>query len=102
MKKTVLNSATLAIVVSAFAATGASAFERHRTVTGPYGGSAHFHAKGSCTSNSCARTATRTGPNGATFQRSGAATCANGVCSAARVTTLPSGQIVTRQGSIHR
>ncbi|MGQ9365857.1 hypothetical protein [Azospirillum sp. A39] len=92
---------TLAALLCLAGATGAQAWERNRSLTGPRG-TATFDASGSCADGRCSRAVTRTGPAGRTASRQGSAGCQDGTCSGTRTTTGPAGATVTRQGSISR
>lgn len=101
MKK-FLTLTALAAVLSISAAANADAFQRHGTVTGPYGGTASVHAYGGCAGGVCSRNVTRTGPYGYTANRNGSVSCAGGQCSGSVTTTGPYGNTVVRQGTISR
>ncbi|NYZ14340.1 hypothetical protein HL658_17425 [Azospirillum sp. RWY-5-1] len=81
--------------------TGANAWERNRSFTGPWG-STSYSATGSCSSGSCSRQTTRTGPEGRTATRTGSAGCVDGACSASRTVTTPAGDTYSHTGSISR
>lgn len=80
----------------------ANAWERHRTVVGPYGGSASFHGRGSCANGRCSSMQTWTGPAGRTVTRNGSSSCYGGVCSGSATYTGPRGGSFTRSRSFRR
>lgn len=96
--KSHLAIAALAAALTTATAAGASAGERHGTVTGPRG-TATVDAYGSCSNGSCSRSITRTGPYGYQMNRQGSASCQGSQCSGTRTTTGPHGNTVTRSGT---
>lgn len=82
--------------------TPANAWERHRTVVGPYGAQANVHGSGSCANGSCSSTQTWTGPAGRTITRHGSSSCYGGVCSGRATYTGPRGRTFTRYRRFRR
>lgn len=100
MNKLIALSA-LAGLLTLAASTGASAWTRTGSVTGPKG-SITTTVKGSCSGGTCTRDTTRTGTNGKTVTTSGTASCSGGSCTGTRTTTGPNGKSTTRTGTISK
>lgn len=99
--KSMIATAALAGAFALSMVTGAFAWERKASVTGPRGTNT-FSAQGSCTGSSCSRSATATGAYGRTATRNGSGSCADGSCSGSRSTTGPAGRTFQRSGSFSR
>ena len=100
MKSMISTIAIAGLLAIPFGAE-ASAWERNASVTGP-GGTNTLSAQGSCSGNSCSRSATATGAYGRSATRSGSASCSDGSCSGSRTTTGSGGRTFQRSGSFSR
>lgn len=98
----VLMGTALALTVVAGAASDAEAFTRKRTITGPYGGQAHFNSNVQCYGNTCTRSATRQGVYGRTITNNGSLSCYGGACNSQGTVTGRWGQTYHYSGNIYR
>ncbi len=99
--KSMITTAALTGILAVSMTAEASAWERKVTVTGPHGTNT-FNAQGSCSGDSCSRSATATGAYGRTATRSGSASCNGNSCEGSRTTTGPAGRTFQRSGSFSR
>ena len=100
LTKSALSVAVLSATV--FAATGAGAWDRHTSVTGPDGKTVSSHASGSCHDNECRSKQVVVGPNGRTLVRRGIARCHGDECEGTVRVTGPEGRTVTRRIKVER
>ena len=98
--RTALPVAALAVTV--LSATGASAWDRHSTVTGPHGKTISSHASGSCHGDECKGTQVLVGPNGKRLVRTGTTHCHADKCVSTVRITGPEGKTVTRTIKVDR
>ena len=96
--KSMITTVALTGILAIATATGAAAWERNGSVSGPRGTNT-FSAQGGCSGGSCSRSATATGAYGRTATRSGSASCSGNSCSGSRTTTGPAGRSFQRNGS---
>ena len=97
--KSMITTAALTSILAIYMVTDAYAWSRNSSVSGPRGANT-FNAQGSCSGNSCSRSATATGAYGRSATRSGSGSCNGNSCSGSRTTTGPAGNSVERSGSI--
>lgn len=94
--------APAALALSLAVSTGADAFQRSGTWTGPAGGVYTSQGSRSCANGSCSSTGSVTGPAGNTVSRTGSSSCAGGVCTGQATYTGPAGRTTTHTYRVTR